>query len=426
MKMVDCAGSRRRFLQNTLLFGGALVLGNRVVGAAEPASAAAAPIRAITRGPKHHWFGYYDKQLFDPTGRYVLGMEVDFEGRSPRPDDVIRVGMVDLQDHDRWIELGQSSAWCWQQGCMLQWRPGSSSEVLWNDREDGRYVCRLLDVVSGRRRTIPHPIYTLSPDGRWAIAPDFARLNDCRPGYGYVGLPDPHRDELAPEGSGLFRIDLETGDSRLLLSLAEMVRVPAVQGDLSRAKHWCNHLLVNPDGTRIEFLHRWRPQGETQFSTRMFTASPEGKELRVIDPSGDTSHFIWRDPQHILAWTSHPSHGFGFYLFEDRQGGTVEIVGPEAMQANGHCTYLPGNAWILNDSYPQGEERRQQLYLYQIATHRRVELGQYPSPPAYGPAEWRCDLHPCSSPDGRSVLIESPHGGEGRQLYLVDISAVVG
>jgi len=34
-------------------------------------------VRAITRGPKYHWFGYYDKLQFDPTGRCVLGMEVD-------------------------------------------------------------------------------------------------------------------------------------------------------------------------------------------------------------------------------------------------------------------------------------------------------------------------------------------------------------
>src|ERR1043165_9909736 len=55
------------------------------------------PVRAITKGPKFHWFGYYDKLQFDPTSRYVLGMEVDFEHRSPKADDVIKVGMVDLQ-----------------------------------------------------------------------------------------------------------------------------------------------------------------------------------------------------------------------------------------------------------------------------------------------------------------------------------------
>src|SRR3954453_6061590 len=88
-------------------------------------------VRAITRGPKFHWFGYYDKLEFDPTGRYVLGMEVDFEHRSPKADDLIRIGMVDLEDKDRWIDLGRSTAWCWQQGCMLQWVPGSKSEILW-------------------------------------------------------------------------------------------------------------------------------------------------------------------------------------------------------------------------------------------------------------------------------------------------------
>ena len=92
------------------------------------------PIRALTSGPKFHWFSYYDKRQFDPSMRYVLGMEVDFEHRSPTAEDEIAVGMVDLADGDRWIELGRTRAWCWQQGCMLQWRPGSETEVMWNDR----------------------------------------------------------------------------------------------------------------------------------------------------------------------------------------------------------------------------------------------------------------------------------------------------
>src|SRR3954463_14534924 len=107
------------------------------------------PVRAITKGPKFHWFGYYDKLQFDPTGRYVLGMEVDFEHRSPKPDDEIRLGVIDLQDGDRWTEIGASRAWNWQQGCMLQWLPGSTSQVIWNDRSDGRFISRILDVKSG-------------------------------------------------------------------------------------------------------------------------------------------------------------------------------------------------------------------------------------------------------------------------------------
>ena len=75
------------------------------------------PMRPVTCGPKFHWFGYYDKWQFDESGRYALGMEVDFEGRSPQPEDKITLGLIDLEDGDRWSEIGRTQAWCWQQGC---------------------------------------------------------------------------------------------------------------------------------------------------------------------------------------------------------------------------------------------------------------------------------------------------------------------
>jgi len=413
------ACNRRQFVQGTL--AAAAMAGLPRIGRA--AQEKLPPVRQITRGPKYHWFAYYDKPEFDPTCRYVLGMETNFGFRRPTADDTIRIGMVDLKDNDRWIELGQSSAWCWQQGCMLQWCPRSASEILWNDREGDHYVCRFLDVKSGAKRTIPHPVYSVSPDGRWAVAPDFRRVHDCRPGYGYEGLSDPCADQLAPKDSGIFRIDLQTGEQRLIVSLADIAKIPYEKGDISDAKHWFNHLLVNTDGSRFEFLHRWCKPGARGFSTRMLTARPDGSDVRVIDPSGATSHFIWRDPQHILAWSWHASCKNAFYLFEDRAGGKIEVVGRELMPDNGHCTYLPGNRWVLNDTYPD-RHRKQHVYLYNVAENRRVPLGDFYSPKEYS-GEWRCDTHPRFSPDGRSVVIDSPHTPDGRQMHLIDISALV-
>ncbi len=110
------------------------------------ALAAGSPVRQITKGPGFHWFGYYDKLQFDPTGRYVLSNEVTFEGRSPLATDSIRVGMIDTGDRDRWTDLGTSAAWNWQQGCMLQWVPGSKTDVIWNDRVDGQFVALIMNV----------------------------------------------------------------------------------------------------------------------------------------------------------------------------------------------------------------------------------------------------------------------------------------
>jgi len=378
--------------------------------------------RTITRGPKHHWFGYYDKLQFDPTCRYVLGMEADFEGRSPTADDVIKIGMVDLQDGDKWIELGESRSWCWQQGCMLQWRPGSQTEMLWNDRQGDRFVCHILDIVTRRKRTIPHPVYTLSPDGQTACSPDFRRVQDMRPGYGYPGLPDPNADVQAPADSGIWRVDLDTGESTLIVTLADVARIPHEHGDLSPMKHYFNHLLISPDGTRLEFLHRWRGPGVKSFGTRMLTCALDGTDLYVLDPHGHTSHFIWRDPAHICAWSWHPDLGNGFVLYKDKTR-EVELVGKGVMTQNGHNTYLPDTDWILNDTYPDNR-RRQHPYLYHVPTGKRLWLGHFESPPGYS-GEWRCDTHPRFSPDGKSVVIDSAHGGEGRQMHLIDISGIV-
>lgn len=380
------------------------------------------PVRAITRGPKYHWFGYYDKLQFDSENRRVLGMEVDFEHRSPRPDDVIKIGMVDLEDGDKWIDLGQSRAWGWQQGCMLQWIPGSKTKVLWNDRQGDSFVCRILDVKTKKMQTVPHPIYTLSPDGKTAISADFRRINDLRPGYGYVGLSDPCYDQLTPKDSGIYKIDLETGRQDLIISIADMAKLEPRRENMEGAKHYFNHLLFNPDGSRFIFLHRWRPPKQT-FYTRMFTAAADGSDLCLLDPSGHTSHFIWRDTDHILAWTRPEGKKHGYWLFKD-QTKEISQVGAEGMPTNGHCTYLPGNKWILNDTYPDAD-RNQHPYLYHLKTGRTAPLGSFHSPKIYT-SEWRCDTHPRFSRDGRLVCIDSPHKNGGRQMYLIDTSEIVG
>ena len=416
--------NRRKFLRNTAI--GTLVL-PKLIGSAFGATTQTKlpdlrPIRAITREPKFHWFGYYDKLQFDPAGQYVLGMEVDFEHRSPKTDDVIKIGMVDLKNGDLWTELGQSTAWCWQQGCMLQWRPNSKNEIIWNDRQKNQFVCHILNVQNSMKRTLPNPIYTVSPDGRIAVAPDFRRIQDMRPGYGYAGLPDPHKDTAAPKDSGIFRIDLDTGNRKLIISLADIAKFGQTPGNPKDAKHYFNHLLFNTDGSRFIFLHRWRATGMRSFGTRMLTAKSDGTDIHIVDPCGKTSHFIWRDPEHILAWAWHPSHGEAFYLYED---GTekVDIVGKGIMTRNGHCTYLPGNKWILNDTYPD-KNRNQNVYLYNVITGKTVPLGHFYLPPEYK-GEWRCDTHPRFSPDGRKVVIDSSHAGSGRQMYLIDISRIV-
>ncbi len=430
------ANSTRRDALKTMVTATALASVGRT-GRAELARTQAAdslpPTRQITHGPLNHWFGYYDKLEFDPTNRFVLSGQVAFEHRTPRADDTIRVGMVDTSDGDQWIRLGKSSAWGWQQGCMLQWRPQSESEVVWNDRQGDQYVCRVMNVKTKELRTLPRPIYALSADGKWAITADFSRIQRMRPGYGYVGLEDPCTTLRAPENSGVWKMNMDTGESELIFSLADAARISYQGKSLADKWNYFNHLLVSPDSSRFIVLHRWRestgtgPDAEPvgRFTTRMFTVAMDGSDPTILDPSGNTSHFIWRDPAHICAWTKPTGKPWAFYLFRD-QTDQIQTVGEGVMKQNGHNTYVPNtdNEWILNDTYPQKGSRTQNPYLYHVPSNRVVSLGQFHSPTQYT-GEWRCDTHPRNSNDGKSVVIDSPHH-EGRQLHLIDIREIVG
>jgi hypothetical protein len=98
-------------------------------------------------------------------------------------------------------------------------------------------------------------------------------------------------------------------------------------GFSANAKHWFNHLLVSPDGTRFIFLHRWRGDGRDELRLTRACSPRRGRaRISTCSTRTATSHFIWRDPEHVLAWAWHPSHENKFYLYRDKTE-RVEVVG---------------------------------------------------------------------------------------------------
>ena len=327
--------------------------------------------------------------------------------------------MVDTQDDDKWIPLAESNAWGWQQGCMLQWIPGSDSKIIYNTREDNEHVSVVMDVFTRKKKTLPRPIYTLSPDGKHALSVNFARIQDTRPGYGYKGGVDPVADQLAPDGDGIWSLDLETGESNLLFSYADIAAIPQEAPPIG--KHWFNHLLYNTDGSRFIFLHRVHKQLDKQggWTTRMFTAGADGSDLNVVADHGMVSHFVWRDPSHILAWAREPDTGDAYYLYTD-QSDKVEIVGEDVFTRDGHCTYSPDGKWMLTDTYPN-KNNMHFVYLYNLEDKRFIEIATIYRPKP-GDNEWRCDLHPGWSRDGKTVAIDAMYLDGKRQVHLLDVS----
>ena len=377
------------------------------------------PVEALTKGPQFHWFGYYLHHQWDPSGRYLLSGQVGFEHRLPKADEAIKVGMIDLEDGNRWIELGESRAWSWQQGCFLQWRPGSDTEVVWNDREDGKVVCRMYDIKTRRMRTLPMGIdEAISPDGQWGLCSDFSRIWRIRPGYGYPGIENKTTSHNAPDNVGVWRMNMDTGETKLLVSLAALLDQP-VNTDVPRdTYHYLNHFDWAPDGKRFSMFHRWKGKGQP---TRVYTMSKDGDDLRLLNAYG-ASHWAWRDREHMLIWSRVRKGRSAYHLYKDDNSG--EPKGRVSDAPNGHQSYVPGteNKWLVTDTYPRGKERFQHIYLVHLPTKRFIPLGRFSS--RYK-GQWRCDTHPRVSRDGQWIVFDSPHRGNGRQQYRINIGKII-
>lgn len=378
------------------------------------------PAHPVTRGPRHHFFGYYDKSPWDTAMRRMLALETTFMDRSPTGKDPALVGVIDLEHNREFTPVAESYAWHWQQGNMLRWLPGSDDrEIIFNDLREGQFVAVVLDLATGRERVLPRPVYALTPDGRGAVTVNFTRLHHFYAGYGYPGGPDDGQlDNPAPEDEGVWWLDLETGESRLVVSLAELAAYRPHSRMAGRPRY-LNHLLFNPGGTRFIMLDRWMV-GPGHL-TRLYTASPDGPDLCLLADDDLVSHFDWYDSEHVLAWASVPGKGEHFFLFRDLSD-EVKVVGSDVLTQDGHCSYSPDRQWLLTDTYPD-REKMCTLILYHPATNRRFDLGRFYAPPQLAD-ELRCDLHPRWSPDGRQVCFDSAHEGT-RQMYLVEVGALL-
>jgi hypothetical protein len=386
--------------------------------------------RRITAEGGHYFFAYYDKLQFSPDDRYALAQRASFDDRPPRPDDVLEVGMIDLQDGDRWIPLGTTTAWCWQQGCMLQWLPGHEDRIIYNTREHGHYGSVIVDMNGTVQKRLPRAVYAVSPDGREAISNDFARTGHTRPGYGYVGIPDPNLEVPIPGDTGLWRMDLESGENKMMFSIAE-IAAHDTDPSMNTELNWFNHILYNQDGSRIIFLHRWK----TPRITRMYTCGSDGSDLHRIsdasDPAGwQASHFWWRDPKTIIVWGGALTDQVtpGYRLVTDRAGEEL-LINPDLLDEDGHMSYPPqeGSTWFISDTYPHPETNLRQLFFCNEAGDQQVIIARHDAG-VFNSAdptlvECRCDFHPRWNRAGTQVTIDSVHEGY-RGVYLLDVSGV--
>src|SRR6266849_3498965 len=365
-------------------------------------------------------FFFYQCLQFDATGRYLLGMRVYFQNRLVVPADRADIGFIDLKGGYKWTKIGETTAWNWQQGARLQWRP-RSNEIVWNARSDDgtKYVCSVYNFHTGKRRTLPRPIYDLSPDGATALTHDFERMKHR--GTEYAGIEDIYKNQYAPGKTGIWKMNMDTGHAELIMTLEKMAVIAYPDGHPRAGCLYFFREGWNPSGTRfIAFL-----KDPENALFKAFSMAPDGTDIRYL--YSDPSHHSWQDDVNVLDFGNHTPPGGGsplkgYFLFKDDGTGEAKNL-LWTTDFDGHNSYVsgPGGDWIISDTYDI--KGFQYLFMYHGPTKLFVPLAKLRNTAEDG--IHRVDLHPRLSGNGRMVSIDSTYEDLGRQMYIIDISHIV-
>jgi hypothetical protein len=402
-------------------------------------------LRVLTAGASH-FFGFHDLTPWNAHSDELVCLRTGVaEDHVPTHRDEAEVVIVNEVDGSE-TSVGRTRAWNWQKAARQRWLPALGRRVIaFNASNENGFECCLLDLDTAATRVLPLPLYDICDEQGFGLTLNFRRLVRCQPGYGYDHpSPEPALDY---ERDGIFRVDLQTGEAKLILSLADFLRGNGF--DPALGEHYFTHIQISPDGRRLVFMHRcFLPSGGLVNS--FVVANTDGSGVRIL-LDDKMSHFDWRGNDHVIVWCRKSAairklkeskwlvaarslyrlsrkirinlvrqHLYNECFRQvDVNHGTMEDIGKGVLPEDGHPQLNPvyPDVWV-NDTYPD-RHGNLTLMLYNQRTNRRLDLLRLPIAPAIMGTNWRCDFHPRWHPRGTRISFDSSHLGR-RQMCLLD------
>ncbi len=377
------------------------------------------PIQITDNSKEHLFASYYGINSWSGDQKYVTVLETDIKYKLPEETDPATLGLVDLKTK-KFIPLRQTRAWNFQEGCMAHWLgTNPDSLIIYNDFRDSRYVSVIMNVYTKKElKVIPYPVSSVSPNGKEAVSINFSRLRITRTDYGYGGKgQDPRANVQFPEDDGIFLVNLETGNAKLIVSIAQIKKmVPEIPKE---GIEYFAHTRYSKGGTKIFWLARAIPNR----NTTSFTVNHDGSNLKRCFPDNwGGSHFDWLDDDNLMITAEYEGKQYAHVLFSIGQNN-YKRLGNGLLDYDGHGTFSPNKKWMVTDTYPMPGMREQKIYLMDMLTEAVMPLGRYVEPEDYtkGNGYWRCDIHCRWSPKGDMIGFNSTRNGS-RQVYIFKLA----
>ena len=368
-------------------------------------------INKISISNQESFFGYYGASPLNSSSEHLIFHSTKHRTIN-KPDKLKPIDIV-LFDftNSRPINRFETFAYNWQQGSKLTWI--DQNHFIFNDYDKFKdlYISKIVDIRKRKiQKIIDYPIYDVKSSIGLSVS--FDRLHHCEPDYGYRNKK--HRIDISNnKDDGIFLIDLESNDSKLIISIEEVINLH-YKKSMNNAKHWINHIIFSPDGNRFIFIHRWSNKGKRFDSLFVYNFNTES--IKCIADDDMVSHCCWKNNEEIIVFKR--SYKLGDKYFTLNLETDLERTFSNAKMntfGDGHPTVC--NKKMLFDTYPD-KSRIKHLMSFNIKNNNLQNIGSFfENFDYYG--ETRCDLHPRWSFDGSKIFVDSVHTGK-RFLYKIE------
>lgn len=425
---------RRKFIETTTL--GSLALTGLPFFRFYREGKLTTTIQQITTGPENHLFGYIGQSLTVPwnlPGSRILTLSSPFIDHLPGGNEPAGVSLVhtDKQDGEflKVEKADESLGWNTQQGTMFYWNPENpENQFFFNDRDKktGKVFTVLYDIQKGKRireyRFEDTPVANsgVCPVGKSFLAINYARMARLRPVTGYEGATDWTEGVTAPEDDGIFKIDIENGSKKLLVSFQTMENELKKKGYNTYGHSlFINHTLWNRDGSLFCFFIRagWRPGDSSEKRTNVFcTINSDGTGLHV------GRRFIGGHPEWANGRNMIGRIGNDQVIFDIINEKIVGKIGtPQSIpNPEGDISLSPDGNWFVN-----GYDGKDGKNYYNII---RLSDGAWVRTEGINKGEYTGDVRIDSAPrwnrDNNQVLVQGIAEDGTEQLFIITVKIV--
>ena len=349
------------------------------------------------------FYGYYDFIINNNNGHTIFLEEND-----------LKLNII-VKKADKYITLGTTKSWNFQQGCMLSWFDKSKTQIIFNEFDESKnaYFSKVLDLNGKLIQEFDFPIQTIGLKSKLGLSINYDRLSVLRPEYGYSCKTNIVLDD---ENDGIWVFSLNKSfNSKLIIKLSSLKLKENLKSNIIDQK--VNHLVFNNEETFFIFLYRFKI-GLKRFH-RLYLSDIHGNVTLLSNNM--VSHYTWLDNENVVFFGENENHELGYYIINIKSK-KIKLISKKLPKADGHPVVINEN-YLIFDTYP-ALDRFSKLFLFDIKNDNLIQIGEFYQP-FYFIGSKRVDLHPKLSFDNNICYIESAHKNNITTLYAIIISNLI-